>query len=365
MYKTAAVENLVIKSRVYKSRGPLYESLQISDKSDLLFSKSSIAICDTFQKVSRRRIHCGTMTVSFARSFQPDPSVTHHSLSLALTKRTVGNIILPPTNPVIRLAFADNGQFIFMQTTPAEINAYRKHGREWQHEAILPLPDGEYSTFLGSHLQLAIVGTTQTRVFFADAELGFQDPKIYSLGGNLWAKQTAPVHSVAIQNEHFFCVSMGNNTVVICSISTGSIRKLLCVRNDVIAPIRHLLCTNHFCLGTLQNLAYVWNAYGMDSKPRITLSHGSRVCSVQQLYHRVITGCVDGTIRVWSLLSGQLMRTMNPFQDVKHPLLAMAILPSEDMVLTFITGLYLVKFKESKWTLDSPMFNPCKPINRP
>lgn len=260
----------------------------------------------------------------------------------------------------LRIVTTENGEWVFLQTSLQQVEVYKQRSGEWEAAEQVVLPAGESISHIGTQKNMLICGTSKTRLLFFDADQKVCVSKPFTLGGNLWTSRPSPVHSAAFYGDEICIASMGNNTVVVCSLSRGNIRKLLTARCDIIEPVRNLHCSEYCCFGSVKNWAFVWDIFGSKSSPRNILVHSSIVRGLHECFQRLVTTCADGTVSVWSTLTGKRMRNFVPLKDVNHPLRSSFMTDSETLIITAITGIYKVKFKPVTWKSDEPMYYLCK-----
>ncbi|XP_055330172.1 uncharacterized protein LOC129582637 isoform X2 [Paramacrobiotus metropolitanus] len=182
-------------------------------------------------------------------------------------------------------------------------------------------------------------------------------------GGNIWSHCSTPIFSLFFptsSSSDIFAASLGSGSVVLVNTQTGCIRKLLTAHSLHPGPVRYLHCDTYFCIGCVHNVAYIWEINGSQSAARHTLPHPVEISASNALYQRLVTGCRDHSIRVWSVVTGQLLRVMVTFADVAHPLLKLDIIGERIIVGTMLTGLYVVWFEEVEWQESNPLIFACE-----
>ncbi|XP_022092687.1 CMT1A duplicated region transcript 1 protein-like [Acanthaster planci] len=106
----------------------------------------------------------------------------------------------------------------------------------------------------------------------------------------------------------------------------------------------------HVVSGSRDGYALVWSALGDHKRCVTALRHPKEVLCLEMSYLRVITGCEDGKLRIWNMLSGDCLRVMrgnsrsDPIEDI-YPC-------GERLVLHTVNNLLVLCFEEVQWDYE-------------
>ncbi|XP_038064299.1 CMT1A duplicated region transcript 1 protein-like [Patiria miniata] len=106
----------------------------------------------------------------------------------------------------------------------------------------------------------------------------------------------------------------------------------------------------HVVSGSRDGYALVWSAVGDHKRCVTALRHPKEVLCLELSYLRVITGCEDGKLRIWNMLSGDCLRVMrgnsrsDPIEDI-YPC-------GERLVLHTVNNLLVLCFEEVQWDYE-------------
>ncbi|XP_072044586.1 F-box and WD repeat domain containing protein 10B-like isoform X2 [Amphiura filiformis] len=103
----------------------------------------------------------------------------------------------------------------------------------------------------------------------------------------------------------------------------------------------------HIVSGSRDGYAMVWSTQGTITKCISALRHPKEVLCVDISYLRLITGCEDGKLRVWNMLSGDCLRVLrgNSRSDPID-----AIYPcGNSIVLLTVNNFLVLNFEEVQW----------------
>ena len=91
---------------------------------------------------------------------------------------------------------------------------------------------------------------------------------------------------------------------------------------------------------------HVWltNAGAENRRPRITLPHASAVTSVHMLNLRVVSGSVDGKIRIWNQLTGVCLRIMRG-NAAMDPITSLHFSNSAFLLVNTVTSMCMFAFE--------------------
>ncbi|XP_033630134.1 CMT1A duplicated region transcript 1 protein-like [Asterias rubens] len=106
----------------------------------------------------------------------------------------------------------------------------------------------------------------------------------------------------------------------------------------------------HIVSGSRDGYALVWSAIGDHKRCVTALRHPKEVLCLEMSYLRVITGCEDGKLRIWNMLSGDCLRVMrgnsrsDPIEDI-YPC-------GERLVLHTVNNLLVLNFEDVQWDYE-------------
>ncbi|CAF0745649.1 unnamed protein product [Rotaria sp. Silwood1] len=175
-------------------------------------------------------------------------------------------------------------------------------------------------------------------------------------------KHKHPVSAVAISDDMTLSGDIQGKIKVWHNLSGAlikSIKHRLAI-TDVKFDKWHIASSSH------DNYASVWTSQGPLNKPLCTFRHPKEVLCLEFLYLRILTGCADGKIRIWSVLSGFCLRVMRG-NSVSDPVTSLTATPNRILVNTQ-SSLLLMNFEPVKfdYTLEEdklPVTNtPTPPI---
>ncbi|XP_055330171.1 uncharacterized protein LOC129582637 isoform X1 [Paramacrobiotus metropolitanus] len=295
-------------------------------------------------------------------------SKIHRNISIydVATKQIVEAIsVKPETTPVLRMAISRNASYIFVQASHFCVHIYQKTLPKFVFLKQISLdPENGINLLDTTPKDQLVLSSRSASIYIYQHENQFTEPsRIYTLGGNIWSHCSTPIFSLFFptsSSSDIFAASLGSGSVVLVNTQTGCIRKLLTAHSLHPGPVRYLHCDTYFCIGCVHNVAYIWEINGSQSAARHTLPHPVEISASNALYQRLVTGCRDHSIRVWSVVTGQLLRVMVTFADVAHPLLKLDIIGERIIVGTMLTGLYVVWFEEVEWQESNPLIFACE-----
>ncbi|KAL5248572.1 hypothetical protein ACHWQZ_G017674 [Mnemiopsis leidyi] len=112
--------------------------------------------------------------------------------------------------------------------------------------------------------------------------------------------------------------------------------------------------TPHFIMGGANNVMYIWNMISLDESPMFTLPHPGKVLSVQYCYVRCITGCEDGKVRVWSLVSGDCIKVIRA--NAKGDSITTLFVDIDRLVINTCSTVISLDFIPTTWDYCSQRF---------
>ncbi|XP_035670522.1 CMT1A duplicated region transcript 1 protein-like [Branchiostoma floridae] len=121
----------------------------------------------------------------------------------------------------------------------------------------------------------------------------------------------------------------------------------------------------HLVTGGKDGYAFAWSMMGTHSRCLTAFRHprGSQIMCLQFLFLRVITGCSDGKMRIFNLLSGDCLRVLrgNSHSDAIDDI----IVCENRLLINTINNLLVFTFEEIEWdySLDSDKVEVLKHLN--
>ncbi|XP_012433897.5 F-box/WD repeat-containing protein 10 [Taeniopygia guttata] len=160
---------------------------------------------------------------------------------------------------------------------------------------------------------------------------------------------SSPVQAVRMDGTHV--VSAGHQGLVkVWSAETGALIKTL-ERHQ--GPV---LCLSfdqwHLVTGSSDGYALGWSMLGKFRRCLIAFFHPKEVLSLEFLYLRVISGCADGCIRIFSFLTGTCLRVLEPTSS-GDPVSALYVAGNR-VVTNSPSRLLLLQFEDVVWDYSLP-----------
>ncbi|NWI44570.1 FBW10 protein, partial [Picathartes gymnocephalus] len=160
---------------------------------------------------------------------------------------------------------------------------------------------------------------------------------------------SSPVWAVRMDGTHV--VSGGHRGLVkVWSAETGALIKTL-ERHQ--GPV---LCLSfdqwHLVTGSSDGYALGWSMLGKFRRCLIAFFHPKAVLSLEFLYLRVISGCADGHIRIFSFLTGTCLKVLQPSSS-GDPLAALCVAGNR-LVTNSPSRLVLLQFEDVLWDYSFP-----------
>ncbi|NXM80487.1 FBW10 protein, partial [Oenanthe oenanthe] len=160
---------------------------------------------------------------------------------------------------------------------------------------------------------------------------------------------SSPVWAVRMDGTHV--VSGGHRGLVkVWSAETGALIKTL-ERHQ--GPV---LCLSfdqwHLVTGSQDGYALGWSMLGNCRRCLIAFFHPKEVLSLEFLYLRVISGCADGHIRIFSFLTGTCLKVLEPSSS-GDPVSALYVAGSR-VVINSPSRLLLLQFEDVVWDYSLP-----------
>ncbi|XP_064423698.1 F-box and WD repeat domain containing protein 10B isoform X2 [Latimeria chalumnae] len=103
----------------------------------------------------------------------------------------------------------------------------------------------------------------------------------------------------------------------------------------------------HLISGSVDGYVMAWSMLGKCQKCLGTFRHPKTVLCLKLLYLRVISGCGDGKIRIFSLLSGEYLRVLRA-NSQSEPILSFSIVDNR-IVMNSPSSILVFQFEEVKW----------------
>ncbi|GAU88774.1 hypothetical protein RvY_01410 [Ramazzottius varieornatus] len=283
------------------------------------------------------------------------PAVEIHALHPRASKASpfqpLATVRTPGDIPVIRMTMSSDGVFLFIQTGPTLIQSFHYKDNRWDTGKHLTTHHVEESfTYVSTNHQSLTVGTSQTRVAQWNPK---NDVVEFSIkpSGHAW-KDDHPVTKVCVHKQVFCCFTVGRLGILVASLhpSTKSVVRKIFNFNSrgTIPKVSELTCNAYFCVGAAGRNAYVWEVWNGHSLPKRTMAHQHRICGMTEYMCRVVTGCTDGSINVWHLLTGEMLTSFRPLPDIGHPLLSSIFVSMDTVIMSFVTALYVVHFGDGQ-----------------
>ncbi|XP_066187947.1 F-box/WD repeat-containing protein 10-like [Sylvia atricapilla] len=171
---------------------------------------------------------------------------------------------------------------------------------------------------------------------------------------------SSPVWAVRMDGTHV--VSGGHRGLVkVWSAQTGALIKTL-ERHQ--GPV---LCLSfdqwHLVTGSTDGYALGWSMLGKFRRCLIAFFHPKEVLSLEFLYLRVISGCADGHIRIFSFLTGACLQVLEPSSS-GDPVSALCVAGNR-VVTNSPSRLLLLQFEAVVWDYSLPADREVKKEKKP
>ncbi|XP_032823195.2 F-box and WD repeat domain containing protein 10B-like isoform X1 [Petromyzon marinus] len=132
-------------------------------------------------------------------------------------------------------------------------------------------------------------------------------------------------------------------------LESGSLIKVLEGHRGAITSLA--LDAWHLVTGGVDGFAMTWSILGRHRLSIAAFRHPREVLCVALLYLRVVTGCADGKIRVFNLLSGDCLRVMRG-NSHSEPITYLATSDSRLLINT-PTSVLVFQFEDVRWDYDA------------
>ncbi|XP_078658550.1 F-box and WD repeat domain containing protein 10B-like [Branchiostoma floridae x Branchiostoma belcheri] len=175
-------------------------------------------------------------------------------------------------------------------------------------------------------------------------------------------KHKKPILAVGILEDRVVSGCEGGQ-VKVWSISSASLIKKLSSHQGPVTCLK--FDQWHLVTGGRDGYAFAWSMMGTHSRCLTAFRHprGSQILCLQFLFLRVITGCSDGKMRIFNLLSGDCLRVLrgNSHSDAIDDI----IVCENRLLINTINNLLVFTFEEIEWdyTLDSDKVEVLKHLN--
>ncbi|XP_038013398.1 F-box/WD repeat-containing protein 10-like isoform X2 [Motacilla alba alba] len=204
-------------------------------------------------------------------------------------------------------------------------------------------------TFTGHYATVTCLHSHQERVV---SGAGDGMVKVWSLKSGKCLRtlmHSSPVWAVRMDGTHV--VSGGHRGLVkVWSAETGALIKTL-ERHQ--GPV---LCLSfdqwHLVTGSSDGYALGWSMLGKFRRCLIAFFHPKEVLSLEFLYLRVVSGCADGCIRIFSFLTGTCLKVLEPAGS-GDPVSALCVAGNR-VVTNSPSRLLLLQFEEVAWDYSVP-----------
>ncbi|KAL2078689.1 hypothetical protein ACEWY4_026374 [Coilia grayii] len=157
-------------------------------------------------------------------------------------------------------------------------------------------------------------------------------------------KHQNPVLCVRI-NKSFVLSSCAGGQVKMWSLETASLLKVMEAHKGSVGCL--FFDEWHIVTGGVDGQVMAWSANPDFKKCLMTYHHPKKVLSVTSLYLRVITGCVDGNIRIFNFFSGECIKVIKAC-CINGPLHSLHV-AENNMVVNADSGVYLLQFARVSW----------------
>ncbi|NWU22522.1 FBW10 protein, partial [Dyaphorophyia castanea] len=163
---------------------------------------------------------------------------------------------------------------------------------------------------------------------------------------------TSPVWAVRMDRTHVVS-GCHQGLVKVWSAETGALIKASFLLERHQGPV---LCLSfdqwHLVTGSSDGYALGWSMQGKLRRCLIAFFHPKEVLSLEFLYLRVISGCADGHIRIFSFLTGTCLRVLEP-TGTGDPLSSLCVAGNR-MVTNSPSRVVLLQFEDVAWDYSLP-----------
>ncbi|XP_065065479.1 F-box and WD repeat domain containing protein 10B-like [Rhopilema esculentum] len=155
------------------------------------------------------------------------------------------------------------------------------------------------------------------------------------------------------------CASIGEQ-LLLTGCAGGKVRvwdfKMAKLMKSLEGHMGPITCTkfdeNHIVTGSKDCYAMLWSTKGNYGRCLQTFRHPKEVNCLEMMYCRIITGSVDGKIRVWNLLNGECLRIIRG-NSRNDPITA--LYASENrLIINTKSNLLLYNFEAVTWDYHAP-----------
>ncbi|KAL4648602.1 CMT1A duplicated region transcript 1 protein [Arapaima gigas] len=161
-------------------------------------------------------------------------------------------------------------------------------------------------------------------------------------------------------SDHILCVKMDGN-VVLSGCQKGQVKMWRLKTATLIksfdaheGSVRCLFLNQwHILSGGVDGCVKAWSTSCQFQKSLVTYRHPKEVLALEFLFLRVITGCVDGKIRIFNFLTGDCLRILKGGRRLS-PVLSLHVHHSKIVVNTK-SSMVLLQFAEVPWDYCQPL----------
>ncbi|KAJ1130568.1 hypothetical protein NDU88_008919 [Pleurodeles waltl] len=157
-------------------------------------------------------------------------------------------------------------------------------------------------------------------------------------------KHKDPISAVKLHND-FIVSGCEKGLVKVWHVPSAQLIKTLSGHKGAIKCLSFDLW--HLVSGSADGYVLAWSMMGKHRKQLMSFRHPKEVLCLELLYLRVITGCADGKIRVFNLLSGDCLRVVRV--NSKADPVASFCIQGNRIVLNALSSVLIFQFEEVQW----------------
>ncbi|XP_013384756.1 CMT1A duplicated region transcript 1 protein [Lingula anatina] len=172
-------------------------------------------------------------------------------------------------------------------------------------------------------------------------------------------KHRHPVSAVAMSIEEIkeICITgCEGGKVKMWNIKTAQLLKRLDGHHGPVSTIK--FDRWHIITGSKDYYALAWSAQGNHNRCLTALRHPAEVLCLEFMYLRVVTGCADGKVRIWNMVTGNCLRIMRG-NSRSDPILNLIAIGNR-VTLNTVNNLIVLNFENIDWdyTLENDRMPP-------